>query len=55
VRKGGRTPYEAHMKLVQVPVRPKRNPLLVMKLSNAKYESWRTWLNGVHWDVGGRD
>jgi 5-methylcytosine-specific restriction endonuclease McrA len=55
VRKGGRTPYEAHMKLVHTPVRPKRNPLLLMKLSNAKYESWRTWLNGVHWDVGGKD
>jgi 5-methylcytosine-specific restriction endonuclease McrA len=55
VKKGGYTPYEAHMKLVQIPVRPKRNPLLTMKLNNAKYESWRTWLNGVHWDVGGHD
>jgi 5-methylcytosine-specific restriction endonuclease McrA len=55
VKKGGHTPYEARMKLVQIPVRPKRNPLLLMKLSNAKYESWKTWLNGVYWDVGGRD
>ena len=55
VKKGGHTPYEARMKLVRTPVRPKRNPLLLMKLSNSKYESWRTWLNGVHWDVGGRD
>jgi 5-methylcytosine-specific restriction endonuclease McrA len=55
VRKGGRTPYEAHMKLVRTPIRPKRNPMLMMKLSSAKYESWRTWLNGVYWDVGGKD
>jgi 5-methylcytosine-specific restriction endonuclease McrA len=55
VKKGGHTPYEARMKLVQTPVRPKRNPLLLMKLSNAKYESWRTWLNGAYWDVGGHD
>jgi 5-methylcytosine-specific restriction endonuclease McrA len=55
VKKGGHTPYEARMKLVRIPVRPKRNPLLLLKLSNAKYESWRTWLNGVYWDVGGRD
>jgi 5-methylcytosine-specific restriction endonuclease McrA len=55
VRKGGRTPYEAHMKLVRAPVRPKRNPLLLMRLNNAKYESWRTWLNGVHWDIGEKE
>lgn len=54
VKKGGRTPHEAHMKLVHPPVRPKRNPLLAVKLENPKYSEWRTWLSGVHWDVGGR-
>jgi len=23
-----------------------------LKLGNPKYESWRTWLNGVSWDLG---
>ncbi|MBN1393564.1 MAG: HNH endonuclease [Pirellulales bacterium] len=53
VKKGGRTPKEAHMKLIHPPVRPKRNPLLLLKLNNPKYESWRTWLDGAHWEVGG--
>ncbi len=55
VRKGGRTPHEAKMKLVRRPALPKRNPLLALKLSNPKYESWRTWLDGVHWEVAARD
>jgi 5-methylcytosine-specific restriction endonuclease McrA len=55
VRKGGRTPHEARMTLVRRPAKPKRNPLLVLKLSNPKYESWRTWLDGVYWEIGARD
>ena len=54
VKKGGRTPKDARMKLVRRPARPKRNPLLILKLSNPKYESWRIWLNGVHWAIGTR-
>ena len=52
VRKGGRTPKEAHMKLHRKPSRPKRSPLLLLKLSNPKYESWKTWLEGAYWEVG---
>jgi 5-methylcytosine-specific restriction endonuclease McrA len=52
VKKGGRTPHEARMKLVQTPVRPKRNPLLLLRLNNPKYEGWRTWLDSVYWEVG---
>lgn len=44
VRKGGRTPQEARMKLVKEPVRPKRSPMLGVKLSNPKYSVWRPWL-----------
>jgi len=46
VKKGGRTPHEAHMTLVRRPRRPARNPVLLLKLSNPKYESWKTWVNG---------
>jgi 5-methylcytosine-specific restriction endonuclease McrA len=55
VKKGGRTPHEAKMKLVRRPAKPNRNPLLILKLSNPKYESWRTWLDGVYWELGARD
>jgi len=55
VKKGGRTPHEAKMRLVRRPIKPNRNPWLALKLSNPKYESWRTWLEGVYWEVGARD
>jgi 5-methylcytosine-specific restriction endonuclease McrA len=55
IQKGGRTPHEARMKLVRHPSRPKRNPLLAMKLNNPKYEIWRTWLDGVYWEIGARE
>ena len=51
VRKGGRTPQEAHMKLIRAPVKPKRSPLLAMKLGNPKYESWKTFLDNAYWSV----
>ena len=43
-KKGGRTPKEARMRLLQRPTKPKHNPLLVDKLRNPKYESWRSFL-----------
>jgi 5-methylcytosine-specific restriction endonuclease McrA len=55
IRKGGRTPKEAKMQLVRVPARPSRNPTILLKLANPKYETWRTWLEGVYWDVGTKD
>ncbi len=55
MKKGGRTPHEAKMKLVRHPAQPKRNPLLAVKLRNPKYETWRTWLEGVYWSLGDVD
>jgi 5-methylcytosine-specific restriction endonuclease McrA len=43
-RKGGRTPQEAHMRLIAPPAVPKINPILAMKLNNPKYQSWRSFL-----------
>ena len=52
IKKGGRTPQQARMKLVKHPVRPKQSPLLHLKLSNPKYESWRVFVaNGAAVDV----
>ena len=51
VRKGGRTPQEAGMKLIQKPVRPKRSPMLTIKLGNPKYASWKNFLDSAYWTV----
>ncbi|HEY4311193.1 MAG TPA: HNH endonuclease [Pirellulales bacterium] len=51
VKKGGRTPQEAHMHLVKQPVKPKRSPLLSIKLGNPKYESWKSFLDNAYWSV----
>ena len=51
VRKGGRTPQEAHMSLIRPPTKPKRSPLLAIKLGNPKYESWKSFLDHAYWSV----
>ncbi len=51
VRKGGRTPKQANMALIRKPEKPKRSPLLVMKLSQRKYRSWQNFLDAAYWDV----
>lgn len=43
-KKGDRTPQEAHMQLKRPPKRPNYSPLLAMKVTNPKYESWRSFL-----------
>ncbi len=51
VRKGGRTPAEAGMRLTKVPVKPKTSPTLSLKLANRKYQSWKTFLDEAYWTV----
>ena len=51
VRKGGRTPKQAHMSLVRKPEKPKRSPVLNLKLTHRKYQSWRTFLENAYWSV----
>ena len=51
VRKGGRTPHEARMQLIRQPVKPRRSPLLSVKLGNPKYESWRNFVDSAYWTV----
>lgn len=55
VRKGGRTPHESRLKLIRPPTRPKHNPVLLLKLSSPKYQSWLVWLNGAYWDIGAKE
>lgn len=51
VRKGGRTPREASMALIRKPEKPKRSPLLNQKLTNRKYQSWKSFLDNAYWSV----
>ena len=51
VRKGGRTPKEAGMHLIRKPEKPKRSPMLNLKLTNRKYQTWRTFLDNAYWSV----
>jgi 5-methylcytosine-specific restriction endonuclease McrA len=44
VRKGGRTPVEAGMKLMTIPLKPARSPALQQHLESAKYHSWRAFV-----------
>lgn len=45
VRKGGRTPQEAGMKLFRSPSKPARNPTLALQLSSRKYTAWHNFLD----------
>jgi 5-methylcytosine-specific restriction endonuclease McrA len=49
VRKGGRTPQEARMQLIRQPAKPKRSPLLTIKLGNPKYASWKSFVETAYW------
>ncbi len=51
VRKGGRTPKQAHMSLIRKPEKPKRSPMLNLKLTSKKYQSWKTFLDNAFWSV----
>jgi 5-methylcytosine-specific restriction endonuclease McrA len=51
VRKGGRTPWEAGIKLIKEPVEPRTSPILSLKLSHRKYRSWKTFLDNAYWSV----
>lgn len=51
VRKGGRTPWEAGMKLIREPEQPKTSPVLALKLSNRRYKCWKSFLDHAYWSV----
>lgn len=51
IKKGGRTPEQANLTLIRKPFKPKRSPVLSMKLTNPKYESWRSFVSEAYWSV----
>ena len=55
VRKGGRVPREAGLTLVAQPVKPKRSPVVTVRLTSDKYASWKQFLDAAYWNVELRD
>jgi 5-methylcytosine-specific restriction endonuclease McrA len=51
VRKGGRTPDQAHMHLIVKPVKPKRSPVINLRLADERYSSWKQFLDTAYWTV----
>jgi len=51
VKKGGRTPEQAHMHLITKPVKPKRSPVINIKLADERYWSWKQFLDNAYWTV----
>lgn len=50
-RKGGRTPEQAHMSMVRKPIKPKRNPLISIRLGQDRYVTWKAFLDDAYWNV----
>jgi 5-methylcytosine-specific restriction endonuclease McrA len=51
IRKGGRTPEVAGMHLIAAPKKPRRNPVLTIKLADGRYASWKAFLDNAYWSV----
>lgn len=51
VKKGGRTPEQAHMHLITRPIKPKRSPVINIRLADERYGSWKQFLDDAYWTV----
>ena len=54
-RKGGRTPQQAQIKLIRKPYKPRRNPVITLRLGDERYRSWKAFLDEAYWTVELRD
>lgn len=50
-RKGGRTPSEARMVLVRAPLKPRRHPVISLRLGGERYACWQQFLDNAYWSV----
>jgi 5-methylcytosine-specific restriction endonuclease McrA len=51
VKKGGRTPIQASMHLITKPAKPKRSPIINIRLADERYSSWKQFLDNAYWTV----
>lgn len=50
-KKAGRSPKEAHMKLIKQPVEPKYNSLLQVHIESKKYGAWAAFISSAYWNT----
>ena len=55
VRKGGRSPKGAGMRLVREPKQPRFSPVITLHAGSPKYRSWKQFLDAAYWHVELRD
>jgi len=53
-RKGGRTPFQAGMKLIRPPVRPPATTLRVT-IGDRKYKDWEAFVSDAYWEIDLQD
>jgi len=51
VKKGGRPPREAGMKLIVRPIKPRRSPTINISMVDGRYRSWKQFLDHAYWSV----
>lgn len=51
IKKGGRTPKQANMKLINKPEKPRKNPVIHIHLGHSRYHSWKQFLDSAYWSV----
>ncbi len=50
-KKGGRLPEEAGLSLIKKPIKPRRSPVIHLKLRSGKYHTWKQFLDTAYWSV----
>ena len=51
VKKGGRPPKAAGMKLITKPVKPRCSPVVELNVGQGRYKSWKQFLDHAYWSV----
>ncbi len=51
IKKGGRTPDQAHLSLIRAPKKPRRNPVITIRLTDGRYATWKAFLDNAYWSV----
>jgi 5-methylcytosine-specific restriction endonuclease McrA len=51
LKKGGRTPKEAHMKLLRAPIKPKWVPRFGAPIPHDALESWQRFVDTAYWNT----
>lgn len=55
VKKGGRTPRQAGMRLIKKPAEPRRSPVLSLHAKDERFRSWKQFLDNAYWRVELKD